>query len=138
MYNKLTIMGRLVADPELKSSSADLPVTNFSIACDRNYTDKNGKRETDFFNIVAWRHTATFICNNFQKGNLILLDGSLQTRSYNDKEGNKRTAYEMIVENAYFTGERKKSADNTSESYSENDITGYEPPPETHGNIGGN
>lgn len=103
-------MGRLVADPELKQTANGTATTSFRIAVDRNFANKQtGERQTDFINIVAWRQTAEFICKYFRKGSMIAIEGSLQTRSYEDKEGNKRTAYDVVVSNVSFTGSKAES-----------------------------
>lgn len=108
MLNRVILMGRLTADPEHKQTPNGVSVTSFSIAVERNYADKStGKRGVDFINIVAWRQTADFICKYFSKGRLIALEGSIQTRSYEDKSGNKRTAFEVVADNVSFTGEKK-------------------------------
>lgn len=108
MLNKAILMGRLTADPEAKQTSNGASVTSFSIAVERNFADKQtGKRAADFINIVAWRGTAELICKYFSKGRMIALEGSIQTRNYEDKNGNKRTAFEIIADSVYFTGEKK-------------------------------
>lgn len=107
MLNRAILMGRLTADPEHKQTPNGISVTSFSIAVERNFADKTtGKRGADFINIVAWRQTADFVCKYFSKGRLIAIDGSIQTRSYEDKNGNKRTAFEVVAENVSFTGEK--------------------------------
>ncbi len=108
--NKVILMGRLTTDPELKTTPNGISVTSFSLAVDRNYVKQGSERKTDFINIVAWRQRAEFICKYFVKGQLIALDGSIETRSYVDKNGNNRTAFEVVVENAYFTGDRRNSS----------------------------
>ncbi len=100
--NNVCLMGRLTADPELRHTQSQVAVTSFSIAVDRAYQVKGQDRQTDFINIVAWRQTAEFICNYFRKGNRIALTGSLQSRNYTDRDGNKRTAYEVVCDNAFF------------------------------------
>lgn len=105
--NKVILMGRLTSEPELKTTPNGISVTSFSLAVDRNYVKQGGERKTDFINIVAWRQRAEFICKYFTKGQLIALDGSIETRSYVDKNGNNRTAFEVVVENAYFTGDKR-------------------------------
>lgn len=110
MLNSVVLMGRLTADPELRHTPNDVSVTTFSIAVDRDFARAGAERQTDFFNIVAWRQTAEFVCRYFRKGQLVALKGSIQSRSYNDKEGNKRTAFEIIAENVYFA-EPKRSGD---------------------------
>ena len=100
-------MGRLTADPELKMTQNSTPVCSFRIAVERNVANKQtGERATDYINIIAWRQTAEFVCKYFRKGSMIALEGSLQSRSYTDKDGNNRTAYEVVVNNVSFTGSK--------------------------------
>ena len=105
MLNDCSFMGRLVKDPDLRYTQNSTPVAAFTIACERDY----GDREADFINCVAWRHTAEFISKHFRKGNLIALNGRLQSRKY-EKDGVSHTVWEINVDNAYFTGERKEKA----------------------------
>lgn len=113
MFNLVVLTGRLTADPELKTTQSGIPVTSFSIAVNRNY--KAGEEQlTDFINIVAWRNTAEFISKYFKKGALIGIEGSIQTRKYTDKDGNNRTAFEVIASNVQFV-EPKTTAARTSE-----------------------
>ena len=109
MLNVVAIMGRLVADPELRTTQQGTNVCTFRIACERSYTQKGQQRQADFVDIVAWGKTAEFICKFFQKGSMIAIDGSLQTRNYQDKQGNKRTAVEVVANNISFAG--AKAAD---------------------------
>lgn len=102
MLNRAILMGRITSDPEHKQTQSGISVTSFSIAVERNFSDKEGNRTTDFINIVAWRGTADFICRYFTKGQMIAVEGSIQTRNYEDKNGNKRTAFEVVVDQAYF------------------------------------
>lgn len=102
MLNRIILMGRLVADPELKSTQSGVSVATFRIAVDRNYTPKGAERQADFIPCVAWRQTAEFINRYFSKGRMIALEGSLQSRNYEDKTGARRTAYEVMVDQAYF------------------------------------
>lgn len=99
--NIVCLLGRLTAEPELRHTQSDTPVTSFSVAVDRAF-QKDGQRQADFINCVAWRQTAEFICRHFHKGQRIALQGSLQSRNYTDKDGNKRTAYEVVIDNAFF------------------------------------
>lgn len=109
MLNVIAIMGRLVADPELRTTQQGTNVCTFRIACERSYTPKGQQRQADFVDIVAWGKTAEFICKFFQRGSMIAIDGSLQTRNYQDKQGNKRTAVEVVANNISFAG--AKAAD---------------------------
>ena len=109
MINNVTLMGRLTADPELKTTTSGLSVTSFSIAVDRPYAKSGEDRQADFINIVAWRQSAEFVCRYFKKGQMIALTGSLQTRNYEDKNGNKRTAYEVVADRISFCGSKAES-----------------------------
>lgn len=115
--NKVIMMGRMVADAELKTTPSGISACNFKIAVDRNYQKKGEERKADFFNCVAWRGTAEFISKWFPKGRLILVEGEMQTRQYTDKNGNPSTWYEIQVDNAYFTGD-KGSGSNSGAGYS--------------------
>ena len=96
--NNVVLIGRLTADPELKHTQNDNAVTGFSIAVDRPYQKSGEERQADFIDIVAWRGTAEFICKYFKKGRKIAVQGAIQTRSYTDKDGNKRKAFEVLAE----------------------------------------
>lgn len=109
MLNNVVLMGRLTADPELKQTPNGVAVLSFSIAVDRDYTQQGQERQADFINIVAWRQTAEFICKYFAKGQMIALKGSIQTRSYEDRQGNKRTAFEVVADKVYFCGSKEES-----------------------------
>lgn len=111
MLNIVAIMGRLVRDPELRTTGNGTCVTNFTIACERRYVRKGEEREADFINVVAWRQTAEFVCKYFEKGSLIVVDGSLQSRRYQDKDGNDRTAIEIVANNINFAGSKNKDTD---------------------------
>lgn len=101
--NVVCLLGRLTGDPELRHTQSQIPVTSFSVAVDRTYQPKGAEqRQADFINCVAWRQTAEFITRFFRKGQRIALQGSLQSRNFTDKDGNKRTAYEVVVDNAFF------------------------------------
>ena len=107
MFNKVIVMGRLTVDPELRQTAGGIPVTSFSIAVNRAFVSKStGERQVDFLDIVAWRQTAEFVCRYFTKGRPILIEGSIQTRSYVDKNGNNRRAWEIIAESAFFADSR--------------------------------
>ena len=113
MFNLVVLTGRLTADPELKTTQSGVSVTSFSIAVERRY--KQGEeRQADFINIVAWRSSAEFICKYFKKGSMIGIEGSIQTRRYQDRDGNNRTAFEVIANNVQFV--EFKKADNNSDN----------------------
>lgn len=106
MINNVVLMGRLTAEPELKSTANGVEVTSFTIAVERSYTKSGEQRQADFIDCVAWRQTAAFIFNYFKKGSMIAVTGEIQTRNYEDKNGNKRKATEIVVSQVSFTGER--------------------------------
>ena len=124
MYNKITLMGRITHDLELKSTPSGNSVLSFAVAVERAYQTKGEERKTDFFNCVAWRANADFISRFFSKGRMILIYGELQNRKYTDKNGVERHVTEIIVERAYFTGESGKPPQNN-----QNQTSGNEPPP---------
>ena len=110
MLNKIIIMGRLAHNPELKHTASGTTYTQFSLAVDRDFKDKqSGEKVTDWLDLVAWSHTAEFICRYFAKGRMMVASGRLQTDSYTDKQGNKRKSTKIVVENAYF-GDSKRDA----------------------------
>jgi single-strand DNA-binding protein len=109
MLNVVAIMGRLVADPTLRQTQTGKNVASFRIACDRSRRDANGQSQADFIDIVAWDRSADFVCKYFQKGSLIVVDGRLQTRNYQDKNGNNRTAYEIVANNINFAGSKSSN-----------------------------
>lgn len=108
MYNKITLMGRLVAAPELKTTQNGIPYTRFRIAVNRRFHSKDEENKVDFFNVTAWRGTAEFICKYFGKGSMIMLDGEMQTQQYEDRNGNPAIWYDVAVDRVCFTGEPKK------------------------------
>lgn len=113
MFNLVVLTGRLTADPELKTTPNGVSVTSFSIAVEIRY--KQGEeRQADFINIVAWRSSAEFICKYFKKGSMIGIEGSIQTRKYQDRDGNNRTAFEVVANNVQFV--EFKKADNNSDN----------------------
>lgn len=103
MLNTITIMGRLTATPELKTTPGGIYVTSFTLAVERDFKDKEtGEKATDFIDCVAWRGTAEFITRFFSKGRMAVVSGRLQLRDYTDNSGNKRRAAEVVAENVYF------------------------------------
>ena len=108
MLNHIEIMGRLVADPELRATASQISVTSFTVAVDRDRKDETGAYPTDFIDCVAWRTTAEHICKYFRKGSSIVIGGRLQIRNWEDREGAKRRTSEILVENVYF-GESKRA-----------------------------
>lgn len=106
MLNSAIIQGRICANPELRHTPNDIAVTTFTVATDKGSGDK---KQTSFIDCVAWRGTAELVCKWFQKGSAIIVQGSIQTRSYQDKDGNKRKAFEIVADNVHFA-ESKKDA----------------------------
>lgn len=109
MLNKAVIMGRLTAEPELKHTPNNVSVLSFTVAVDRAFA-RDGKRETDFLDVVAWRSTAEFIAKYFRKGQMIAIVGTIQARLWEDKDGKKRKSVEIVAEEASFTGSKAESA----------------------------
>jgi single-strand DNA-binding protein len=114
MLNVAVLMGRLTKDPELRQTPNGVSVTTFTIAVDRNYTPKGQERQADFIDIVAWRNTAEFVCKYFRKGQLVAVQGSIQTRSYTDRDGNKRKAVEIVADSVHFAESKKDSSNNNT------------------------
>lgn len=109
MLNKIIVMGRLTRDPELRRTGNGTAVTSFTIACDRDFGDK----ETDFLDIVAWKQTGEFVSKYFSKGRMAVVSGRLQIRGWTDKDGNKRKTAEIVADNVYF-GDSKSDNQQTA------------------------
>lgn len=109
MLNCVTLMGRLVADPEVRTTTTGKSVCTFRIAVDRSYAKPGEQRQADFITIVAWESTANFVSRYFAKGSMIAIQGSIQTRSYEDNNGNKRTAFEVIAREVSFCGSKAET-----------------------------
>jgi len=107
MLNVVALNGRLTTDPELRHTSSDIPVTSFTLAVDRSYVKAGAERQADFIDIVCWRGNAEFASKYFRKGQLVAVEGSLQTRSYTDNQGIKRKAVEVLVNNLHFAEARR-------------------------------
>lgn len=118
--NKAIIMGRITHDLEVRQTQSGTAVLQFTVAVDRNYSKDGGEKQTDFINCVAWRQTAEFISRWFSRGCMIAVDGRLQTRTYEDKNGTKHYITELIVENANFTGEKSDGGNYQNNSYNQN------------------
>lgn len=118
MLNKVILIGRLVRDPELRYTPAEgVAVTNFTLAVDRPFTNQRGERETDFIKIVAWRKLAETCANNLSKGRLVAVDGHLQIRSYEDREGIKRIAADVVARDVRFLDSRKDNYSDSDNSF---------------------
>lgn len=109
MLNVIAIQGRLAADPEMRQTTTGKRVCTFRIACDRGRKDANGNSQTDWIPCTAWDKTAEFVCKYFQKGSMIAVDGRLQSRSYQDKNGQNRTAVEIVANNVNFCGSKEST-----------------------------
>ncbi|MGN0475953.1 MAG: single-stranded DNA-binding protein [Ruminococcus sp.] len=117
MLNRVILMGRITADLELKTTASGISVTSFTIAVDRNYVKQGEQRQTDFINIVCWRQQAEFVCRYFGKGSMIAVEGQLQTRTYQAKDGTNRYVTEVVADNISFTGERRDQSNSGYNSY---------------------
>ena len=122
MLNHIVIMGRLTRDPELRTTQSGVSVTSFTVAVDRDYNSRdNGERQTDFIDCVAWRQTGEFVSRNFNKGKMIIVLGRLQSRKWQDKEGNNRISWEIQADNVLFGESKRLSEGGPSQgAYSQN------------------
>lgn len=109
MLNHITIQGRIGTDIELRRTGSGVAVASFTVAVDRDFKS-GGEKETDWFDVVAWRNTAEFLNTHFAKGRMIVISGRLQARSWNDKEGNKRKSVEIVADNVYFSDTKPVNA----------------------------
>ena len=124
MLNHITIMGRLVRDPELRRTGSGIAVASFSVAVERDFVkNDNGEKENDCIDCVAWRQTGEFVSKYFTKGRMIVVSGRLQVRSWTDKDGNKRRTAEVVADNVYF-GDSKRDSDNGGNAYGGNTYGG--------------
>ncbi len=128
MLNSVCLMGRLVADPELRQTPSGVSVCSFRIAVDRTYQPKGQEKQTDFINIVTWRSTAEFVSRYFRKGQLVAVQGSIQTSQYTDRDGNKRTAFDVVADNVFF-------AEKKAESGETKQVAGYDQSPDIQGDF---
>ena len=134
MLNHITLMGRLVRDPELRRTGSGIAVASFRIAVDRDYSPKDGgERKADFIDCVAWRQTGEFISKYFTKGRMIVVDGRLEMRDWTDKEGNKRTSAEVNVSNAYFGDSKRDGESSGSYGGSTYGASSYSAPAPSYG-----
>lgn len=126
MLNHITIMGRLTRDPELRRTGNGVAVTNFTIAVDRDFSDKqSGEKETDFIECVAWRQTGEFVSKHFTKGRMIVVSGRLQVRKWKNKDGENRYTTEVVADNCYFGDSKREESSNYGGGYS---APAYTPP----------
>ena len=117
MLNHITIMGRLTRDVELRSTQSGVSVASFTVAVDRDFGARDsGERQTDFIDCVAWRQTGEFVSKYFRKGSMIVVSGRLQSRKWQDRDGNNRTSWEVNADNVYF-GESRRDGDSGRDSF---------------------
>ena len=132
MLNKVILMGRLTRDPELKHTQSNIPVTSFSVAVDRGYAKAGEEKQTDFIDVVVWRNTAEFVTRYFRKGQMIAVSGRLQSRKWQDNQGNNRTTYEVVADEVFFADSKKDNAGYESsyqtQSYTRSAPAASEPP----------
>ena len=130
MLNKIFLMGRLVADPELRHTQSGVAVATFRLAVDRDFKDREtGERKADFINVVAWRQTAEFVSRFFTKGRMAVVEGKLQVREYTDRDGNRRYATEVVADNLYFGDSKRDGEGGYGRSgYDMPPAGGYAPP----------
>lgn len=133
MFNRVILIGRLTQDPELRHTSSGVPVAGFTLAVDRGFTNRQGERETDFINIVAWRKLGETCANYLSKGRLVAVEGRLQIRSYDDSQGIRRKAAEVVVNEVKFLDGKKDSGQ--SRNYDSGNS--YGPEGEKSGDLGG-
>ncbi len=104
MLNNIILQGRLTRSPEMKATASGISCATFTLACEQDYKNQNGERDTDFFDVVAWRNTADFVQRYFSKGQMAVVKGRLQTRQWTAEDGSKRKAVQIVAENVYFCG----------------------------------
>ena len=120
--NRVMLIGRLTAKPELRYTNANVPFARFTVAVNRQFNNQDGNREADFINIIAWRKQAEVICNYFDKGNQIAIEGRIQTGSYDDKDGNKRYTTDVVLDQFHFIESRAQRENGASN----NNVTPYD------------
>lgn len=119
MINSVVLMGRLTFDPELRTTPNGISVVRFQVACDRNFQRSGEERKADFIDVTAWRQTAEFISRYFRKGSMIAVEGSIQTDSFTDKDGNKRKTVQVVANNVSFCGSKAESGTTSNPAFSQ-------------------
>lgn len=109
MLNNVIIMGRLTRDPELRRTQGGTAVTSFTMAVDRDFKAQSGEKETDFIDVVAWRNTGEFAAKYLAKGRMAAVEGRIQVRDWQDKDGNRRKSVEVVADNVYFADSKRDS-----------------------------
>lgn len=110
----MSLMGRLTTTPELRTTASGIAMTNFCLAVDRNYNKSGEERQADFIDAIAWRNTAEFLCKYFRKGQLIAIEGFIQTDTYDDKQGIRRKSFQIVAERVHFAGSKKDEPQETN------------------------
>lgn len=132
MLNKVILQGRLVADPELRHTGGGVACASFRLAVDRDFKDKEtGERKADFHSVVAWRQTAVFVEKYLSKGRMVIVEGKLQSRTYDDQEGNRRYITEVVADNVYFADSKRDDGGSKPEEFREPEFTDYDGNEET-------
>ena len=124
--NRVMLIGRLTAKPELRYTGSNIPYARFSIAINRTFSNSQGQRETDFINIIIWRKQAENVCNFLDKGSLVSVEGRLQTNTYDDKDGNKRYSMDVVADSVQFLESRSQAQSRQNSSYNEPSVTPYD------------
>lgn len=119
MLNNITLMGRLTAEPDYRTTQSGVAFARFTLAVERDY-QQNGEKQTDFLDITAWRSTADFVSKYFHKGQLVAVNGSLQTDTYTDKDGNKRKSWNVQAQHVYFAESKRDGSQQQSNSGNKN------------------
>ena len=122
--NRVMLIGRLTAKPELRYTGSNIPYARFSVAINRTFSNSQGQRETDFINVVIWRKQAENVCNFLDKGSLVSVEGRLQSNSYDDKDGNKRYSLDVVADNVQFL--ESKSQAQSRQNSSNQSVTPYD------------
>lgn len=130
MLNKTILQGRLTKDPELRTTQSGISTASFTLAVERSFKGQNGEKQTDFINTVAWRNTADFVAKYFHKGDMAIISGSLQTRTWDDAEGKRHYATEVIADEVHFCGGKKEGTQEQGSS-SDNAPAGFTPVEDT-------
>ena len=126
MLNHIVIMGRLTRDPELRTTQSGVSVASFTVAVDRDFGGRDGgERQTDFFDCSAWRNTGEFVSRYFHKGSMIVVSGRMQSRKFQDRDGNNRTAWDIQADNVYF-GDSKRDSDSQPNYNTQSNYGGYD------------
>ena len=121
MLNHIVLMGRLTRDPELRYTGSNVPVASFRLAVDRDFGNREtGEKQADFIDVVAWRQTGEFVSKYFTKGRMAVVSGRLQMRDWTDRDGNKRTSYEVVADNVYFGDSNRDNRDGGDVSHGDN------------------